>query len=83
MAENRLSRRQLSQLAMVGLAGWRTGALLRWFAALGVDVIRNQTAQALLMDANAPRSGRPANTSALHAAFQPPHFTRREDGGSC
>lgn len=92
MAEHKLSRRQLSQLAMVGLAGWGASAILRELAPLGIDVASNPTAQALLQDDDAPRAGPPDATLnvVVFGDYQCPacrfaspalHQAAREDGG--
>lgn len=91
MAERKLSRRQLSQLAVVGLAGWGASAVLRELAPLGIDVASNATAQALLQDPDAPRAGPPDATLnvVVFGDYQCPacrfaspalHQAAREDG---
>lgn len=59
MAEQKLSRRQWAQLAMLGVAGWGASAILRKMMPAGLDVSTNQTAQALLQEPDAPRTGPP------------------------
>lgn len=68
MAEAKLSRRQLSQLGLVALGGWGASALLTRLAPLGIDVSSNLTAQALLQDPVAPRSG-PADATLTVVVF--------------
>ena len=91
MAERKLSRRQLSQLAAVGMAGWAASALLRELTPVGTDVALNSTAQALLRDPDAPRAGPPDATLnvAVFGDYQCPacrfaspalHQAAREDG---
>lgn len=91
MGDSKLSRRQLAQLALLGLGGWGVSAILRELTPLGIDVAANPTTQALLQDPDAPRAGPPDATLnvVVFGDYQCPacrfaspalHRAAREDG---